>query len=605
MQVAAEAALDKGFSVFALSPGTKIPRKGTKGHLDATALPAEIEKLWEENPDYNPAVSCAASGLIVLDYDDGIPPSDLPKTYTVKTSRGLHLYYWGQTAGTKLYDENGKKVGELKSSDGYILAAGARHPSGVLYTVVDDSPVAEAPVEIIARITKKSVFNSQPLSLIGDKIPYGSHDTELTRIAGKLRHDGLEEEAIFNALVEVCERRCEGYGADYKEMCRKIAHSISQKPVGPGLTVTLGGAEPGQGVQTNISVSVTPAVDPSQWRSQLKTVDELEDGDVRMIIDGFMPEGTIFFGGLSGHGKTWIVLSIVRALTTGEPFVKTFAVNEQIPVLYLIPESSGRAFKARLKKFGIPSDSKRFLCRTLSEGPTLLLNDPYILQCVREIKPIVVLDTAIRFSTAQDENAAMQNKVLADSIVTLRQAGAVCVIGIHHATKASAGEKPSLETTLRGTGDLGAMCDAVYHVGQDELDGTVTMKVSCVKPRDFTPPEPFRLIAKKKENGVVISVIDTDGDFEMVDYLNEYRKEIDEHNNALAQAIVENPSITVEGLADRIKVDKNKISGLVKSLGWEKVNKRARWTRIADDSNDKTNSQDQIQPNGKETELSL
>jgi hypothetical protein len=422
MQVAAETALDKGFSVFALSPGTKIPRKGTNGHLDATALPAEIEKLWEENPEYNPAVSCAASGLIVLDYDDGIPPSDLPKTYTVKTSRGLHVYYWGQTAGTKLYDENGKKVGELKSSDGYILAAGARHPSGVLYTVVDDSPVAEAPVEIIARITKKSVFNSQPLSLIGDKIPYGSHDTELTRIAGKLRHDGLEEEAIFNALVEVCEKRCEGYGADYKEMCRKIAHSISQKPVGPGLTVTLGGAEPGQGVQTNISVSVTPAVDPSQWRSQLKTVDELEDGDVRMIIDGFMPEGTIFFGGLSGHGKTWIVLSIVRALTTGEPFVKTFAVNEQIPVLYLIPESSGRAFKARLKKFGIPSDSKRFLCRTLSEGPTLLLNDPYILQCVREIKPIVVLDTAIRFSTAQDENAAMQNKVLADSIVTLRQA---------------------------------------------------------------------------------------------------------------------------------------------------------------------------------------
>src|SRR6267378_983262 len=150
MQVAAEAALDKGFSVFALSPGTKIPRKGTKGHLDATALPAEIEKLWEENPEYNPAVSCAASGLIVLDYDDGVPPTDLPKTYTVKTSRGLHLYYWGQTPGTKLYDVEGKKVGELKSADGYILAAGARHPSGAFYTVVDDSPVAEAPIEIIA-----------------------------------------------------------------------------------------------------------------------------------------------------------------------------------------------------------------------------------------------------------------------------------------------------------------------------------------------------------------------------------------------------------------------------------------------------------------------
>jgi len=37
------------------------------------------------------------------------------------------------------------------------------------------------------------------------------------------------------------------------------------------------------------------------------------DGDVRMVLEGFMPEGTNLFGGLSGHGKTWIVLSIVRA----------------------------------------------------------------------------------------------------------------------------------------------------------------------------------------------------------------------------------------------------------------------------------------------------
>src|ERR1043166_733531 len=91
MLEAAEAALDKGFSVFALSPVTKIPRPGTHGHLDATAMPADVEWLWNENPEYNPAISCAASNLIVLDYDDGIPPSDLPKTYAVKTSRGVHL----------------------------------------------------------------------------------------------------------------------------------------------------------------------------------------------------------------------------------------------------------------------------------------------------------------------------------------------------------------------------------------------------------------------------------------------------------------------------------------------------------------------------------
>src|SRR6266446_5678866 len=330
------------------------------------------------------------------------------------------------------------------------------------------------------------------------------------------------------------------------------------------------------------AVLIQPAqtiVDPLQWRTQFKSVGQLEDGDVRMILEGFLPEGTIFFGGLSGAGKTWIVLSIVRALTTGKPFVDMFAVKEKIPVLYLIPESSARAFKGRLLKFGIPDNPSRFLCRTLSEGPTLLLTNPYVMQCVKDTKPIVVLDTAIRFSNAQDENAAMQNKVLADAIVALRQAGAVCVIGIHHAVKSSAGEKPSLENTLRGTGDFGAICDAVYHVGQDDLDGTTTMKVTCVKARDFIPPEPFRLLAKKRdENGAIVSMIDKNGDFAMVDYI----REMDERNNALAQAIVQNPTISVQELSERIKIDKNKITGLVKSLGWEKVTKMSPWTRIED-----------------------
>jgi hypothetical protein len=205
-----------------------------------------------------------------------------------------------------------------------------------------------------------------------------------------------------------------------------------------------------------------------------------------------------------------------------------------------------------------------------------MLDDPYIIQCVKELKPIVVLDTAIRFSTAQDENASAQNKQLADSIVALRQAGAVCVIGLHHATKASAGEKPSLETTLRGTGDLGAMCDGVYHVDQDELDGTITMKITCVKPRDFTPPDPFRLTAKKRENGIIVSSLDTTGDFEMVDY----RREMDELNTALAQAIVENPTVTTEALALRLNINKNKITALARNLGWEKATNRAIWTRI-------------------------
>lgn len=578
----AEYSVDRGLFAFLVNPRSKSPAE-EHGFKDASAMPAEIEAKWTRKPDANIGIACGESNLAVLDFDNG---ASLPeyiknlKTYKVETARGVHVYLWGARPTANMYDESGTHIGEVKSIGGYVLGAGSVHPSGAVYTVSDDSPIVDAPSGLIETLTRKPASASSPVAVVGDSIPYGQHDVELTRIAGKLRNIGMSEEAIAEALKQTCVDRCENYGSDYEEMCEKIAKSVAKYPVGQAVTVIINGLEPGQAAPINLPIQTSQqssnSVDPSEWPAQFKGVDELEDGDVRMLINGFLPEGTIFFGGLSGKGKTWIALSIVKALTTGEPFVNAFDVPEIIPVMYLIPESSSRAFKSRLKKFGIPSDRKRFICRTLSEGATPRLDDPYVREAVRQIKPIVVLDTAIRFSTASDENAAMQNKALADAIVALRQAGAVAVIGLHHSTKASAGEKPSLENTLRGTGDLGAMCDAVYCVEQEELDGAITMKLTCVKPRDFDPPLPFKLIAKARENGVLISKFDTIGDFEMVDYF----REVDDRNTALAQAIVENPTVNVEALSVRLRIDKNKITGLARNLGWEKATNRAPWTRI-------------------------
>ena len=116
---------------------------------------------------------------------------------------------------------------------------------------------ADAPevrlISITGKTYNRSEFNISvkadspklPATVTGDKIPYGSHDSELTRIAGKLRYDGIEENSIADALIEVCEKRCENYGSDYKDMCRKIAHSIGKKPIGQDCTVYVGGVPAG------------------------------------------------------------------------------------------------------------------------------------------------------------------------------------------------------------------------------------------------------------------------------------------------------------------------------------------------------------------------
>jgi len=260
----AVAALEKGFSIFPLAPKSKIPRAGSSGHKDASSSKAPIDMWWGEIPDANIGVACGASKLIVLDFDSGAAPAELnlPKTYTVKSAKGFHYYYWGTLPTTKMYDQAGQLLGDVKSEGGYVLGAGSIHPDGPVYTVVDDSPVAEAPLDIIAKLTAKSSAPKAPTA-VGEPIPLGMHDITLTAIAGKLRQDGLEYDEILAVLIRTCEQQCVGYGSDYVQMCEKIVQSVCKYPKGyAGPTVLIGGKLPGQAVvqpkQTREEVEVVP-----------------------------------------------------------------------------------------------------------------------------------------------------------------------------------------------------------------------------------------------------------------------------------------------------------------------------------------------------------
>jgi len=242
-----KAAIGKSFHVFGLPPKDKRPIPGSQGFKDSKA-PSDPLALspWEQDPNRNIGIDLGASDLCVLDFDK---PESIPawlneiKTYKVRTAKGLHIYFRGARTTTKLY-VNGELVGDIKSKGGYVLSSGAVHPDGPTYTVINDSPIAPLPdISTLVRQDSERVNASAD----GPPIPFGSHDTELARIAGVLRNASMNEQDIEEHLIRVCERRCENYGSDYREMCKKIAHSIGKKPVGqvaPG--VVMGGHTLGQ-----------------------------------------------------------------------------------------------------------------------------------------------------------------------------------------------------------------------------------------------------------------------------------------------------------------------------------------------------------------------
>ena len=191
-------------------------------------------------------------------------------------------------------------------------------------------------------------------------------------------------------------------------------------------------------------------------------------------------------------------LSMARALTTGRKFLGVWDVLDRCNVLYLCPEMQERAFKKRCRGFGIGGES--FRCQTISDGEALDLASPVLRAAIRELHPVVFLDTSIRFSRSEDENSSSENQGLARAIFSLIHFGAKAVVCLHHRSKESASaQEMTLENTLRGTGDSGAIADAVYGLQYDQLRGgnapylkesrkLVRLQVRCVKARDFVPP---------------------------------------------------------------------------------------------------------------------
>jgi hypothetical protein len=327
---------------------------------------------------------------------------------------------------------------------------------------------------------------------------------------------------------------------------------------------------------------VAASAPPVPWRSLFRSVGELEAGGARMLIEEILPEGIIYIGGLPGEGKSLLALSITKALTTGQSFLGQFDVPDMIPVLYMIPESSAGAFRKRCETFQISNDPSKFLCRTISEGATLSLHDPSLLDAVRAMKPVVILDTMIRFSESGDENASMQNKQFVNDVIALRQAGAIAVISIHHATKAMRKEGMKLETVLRGTGDIAASADAVYGLLRDEIlhdrsKGPEEIEVVCVKARDFSTPYPFRLaLTKKAASSTAISGTTKPGIVSVIDELHDFAFITVEQNARDAREKIDKlvqaePQITLAELMEATGESLRSVRKIVEQLGWVKA----------------------------------
>jgi hypothetical protein len=523
-------AIARGLHVIPLSPGLKKPFLPDWQKLATRDL--EIVKAWAMlYPTANCGAFCSVEAdNFILDIDDfnwffeKWPSEELPHTFAVKTgSGGIQFHFRHSVASKTLRNRSLKNPAFVEGQENVGVKAafldllidnhqgvlpGSTHPNGKLYEVLQDLPRAEITKEHLdwlnelwsGKAAKPSVVRLNPLC--------PGIDIEAQLKAANLKFtthiEGTKTFFNYHAAMGKClvrgashaqpgervnERQC---AFVHDRMTNELYHYCFSAGCSetPGKTrIAL------EALDLKLEDLVIP-----QWMASFRGPQDLDQTDLEFVVEGMIPtETTTAIAGLAGHGKSWIALSIAKALIKGPGKLwNHFEIKKKYSVLYLTPEVGDKSLRKRLRslhmdKFLITD----FMTRTFSQGPMLPLDHADVIAAAKD--RVVFLDTTVCFIRG-DENTAADNKNgLRKMVLELLAAGAIAVIILHHAPKQfETQDYMTLETALRGSGDIGAMIGACYGIKfiVRDTSGRSPIQVECLKPRDFDGPDPFQLVLR-------------------------------------------------------------------------------------------------------------
>jgi hypothetical protein len=228
-------------------------------------------------------------------------------------------------------------------------------------------------------------------------------------------------------------------------------------------------------------------IDDERWKRSFHTKSEalLLPETIDIVVRGLCNVGNIcIWGALPKHGKSYLFLSIIKALLAGKPWLDYFEVSPSKKVIYLVPEVGLRGVVKRLRKLNMVDylypDGGLFL-QTLSSLNKLALDDADLLEAVEGAD--VFVDPLIRFING-DENNSGEQRILSNKLLNLLGCKARSVWVAHHSPKAFKDVRDiTTQNVLRGTSEFAAFPDIIFGVLKTN-DETARLYIKCTDARD-------------------------------------------------------------------------------------------------------------------------
>lgn len=182
--------INYGFCLIPLKQRDKRPQIAWNEYQTRKPTQNEIVNWIRKYPEMNIGiVTGEISGITVVDIDKEDIPAGFSPTWTVKTSKGHHLYY--QYDPEVKTGTNSELQIDIRSDGGYVVAPESTHPSGVIYewTINPDfgelATLSETELQILKTEESKSTWRDR----MHQPIERGGRDEALTSICGGLMNE--------------------------------------------------------------------------------------------------------------------------------------------------------------------------------------------------------------------------------------------------------------------------------------------------------------------------------------------------------------------------------------------------------------------------------
>jgi hypothetical protein len=489
----------RGFKVFPIAPGKKAPPLLNGWPQRASSDPDTVRSYWAAVPDANIGIHC--DGMVVIDVDvkkggdESLQKLEmiygLPDTLVARTPSGGHHIFLRHSDGVSNTVEKLGMGLDVRSTNGYVLAAGSKSNAGD-YVWESDLPVADAPEWLVLKLgtatahvpTAKVDVPDAPAPVVDRALEWlamqpgavegQGGDAHTYKVICGLRDLGVSAIQAFAVLQDGWNGRCSPPW-DLDDLWTKTNSAYKYGQNAPGAKAVTAADFPvtQESAADERKSNVSAAMRLSEFASSTRK-------GPGYLIKGLLDRASYAMEyGSPGEGKTFVALDMAYHVAAGRNWMDR-KVHPGV-VLYLAYEGRGGLTKraqALRRKYG-DADVPLYIA-----GASYDLRSPSGRQALGQLmgelpeKPcLIVIDTFAHALMGGDENSAQDVGAFNIGVAALIEATGACVLILHHPTKTG--------NSARGSGALLGAIDTELEIVDHQVRSTKQREVELAQPIGF------------------------------------------------------------------------------------------------------------------------